>query len=299
MNMESRKLTVAAIGCSGHIAETFVRGFLAEGVALRILARNPNEVARRYPGASIVAGSMMNPADVAKAMDGADGAFLMTPMAVRDNPTNEIDAANAVIAGAKAAGLSHLVYTSAIGAERITGVGILDAKFQVERLLTSSGLPCSILRCGSYMEDIFDPRLELLRKGKFLFPVTKSRRFTYTSQKDVPTFVVRELLQPGRVLNRAIAFASPRTYTIHEVEDQLTQASGHPIKAPAKFPTYYLYMAALPYFRWRGHRFASILPLIRHFDQHGCLASGETVATFAPSFHMTSLDEHLRGLFRS
>ena len=59
-------LTVAAIGCSGVIAEPVVAGFLRRGVAVRLLARNPADVSERFPGAEVVAGSMTEPDDVAR-----------------------------------------------------------------------------------------------------------------------------------------------------------------------------------------------------------------------------------------
>lgn len=185
--------TIAAIGCSGRVAEIFVRGLLAEGVRVRLLARDAETLAHRYPEATIVAGSMMNPNDVACAVDGADAAFFLTPIAQRNDPATESNAANAVISGARTAKLEHLIYTSAPGAGRNSGVGLLDAKYEVELRLASSGIGYSVLRCGSYMEDVFDPRLDLLARGRFLLPINKSRRINYVSQKDVAPFIVHEL----------------------------------------------------------------------------------------------------------
>ncbi|MFE9324289.1 SDR family oxidoreductase [Nocardia sp. NPDC052278] len=271
--MNEPRKTIAAIGCSGQVAEVFVRGLLAQGVSVRLLARDADTLARRYPEATIVAGSMMNADDVARAADGADAAFFLTPIARQNDPSTEFEAANAVIAGAKAAKLKHLIYTSALGAGRNTGVGVLDAKFEVERLLASSGIGYSVLRCGSYMEDVFDPRLDLLNKGRFLLPIDKSRHISYVSQKDVAPFIVQELVCKDRVVNGDIDFVAPRSYA-------------------------YLFLAALPYFRWRGHRLSSIIPLVRYWDSHGSVASENTVGAYAPSFHMTTLEEHLTSLFQ-
>lgn len=177
------------------------------------------------------------------------------------------------------------------------GIGILDAKFETERLLAESGIPRSVLRCGTYMEDVFDARLELLNKRKFLFPVTKGRRFTYTSQRDVPRFVVDELLAKDRILNRPINFVSSGTYALREVEALLSKASGREIKAPNKFPTFYLFLALLPIFNLTGHRFSSVVPLIQYFDKHGYVDGELTVRDLAPDFQMTSLAKHFQKLW--
>ena len=286
---------IAAIGCSGPIAEPFVSGFLDRGVVVRLLARNPAAVAARYAGAEVVAGSMTEPADVARVVQGADAAFLMTPMGLRDDPQSEIDIARRVIEGARTGGLPHLVYTSVLGAEERRGVGILDAKYEIERMIRASGMPFTILRCGSYMEDVFDLRRALLDKGRFLFPVNRRRRFRYTCQRDVPAFIAHLLAagEPGGVIN----FVAPGEYSVGEVEAVLSKASDKRIRATAKFPTYYLYRSLLPFFRLAGHRFSSIIPLVRYFDRHGYTDTGPDVGARYPDFSMTTLEEHLRGLW--
>lgn len=289
---------MAALGCTGPIAEIFVEGFVKQGVSLRLLARDAAAVARRYPKAEVVSGSMMVADDVAKALQGVDAAFFTTPMGLRNDPTLEIEAARAAIAGAKAAGLKHLIYISVLGADERRGVGILDSKYEIERLLAGSGVPYSVVRCGSYMEDVFDARLELLKKGRFLFPVTKSRRFSYTSQKDVAPFVVNMLLTKKRILQGHVNLVVPETYSVSEVEQHLSSASGRRVVAAPKFPTFYLFLALKPYFNWKGHRFSSIIPLIEYFDVHGYTATTKTVGELFPTFRMTGLDEHLKALFK-
>ncbi|WP_316575031.1 NAD(P)H-binding protein [Nocardia canadensis] len=70
--MNAPTKTIAAIGCSGRVAEIFVCGLLAEGVRVRLLARDAETLAHRNPEATIIAGSMMNPNDLACAVDGAN-----------------------------------------------------------------------------------------------------------------------------------------------------------------------------------------------------------------------------------
>lgn len=297
--MNAQNLTLAAIGYNSEVAEVFVRGFLAEGVKLRLLTRNPEDLARRYPDATIISGSMMNPDDVARVMDGVDAAIVQTPGAQRNDPESESRAAIPIAAGAKAAKLRHLIYTSSIAAGSKTGVGRFDGKAQAESHFVASGVPYSFIRCSTYMEDLFDERLDQFRAGKFVFPITKARRFNYTCQKDFAPFVVRELLKKDQILNRPIDFVDPKVYSLKNVEQLLTEAAGRPVKAVSKFPTYYLMMAARPYFLLKGHPFAWILPLMRHWDRYGNVASGEPVRSIAPAFPLTSLKSHLAALFHS
>lgn len=290
-------LTVAALGCSGPVAEIFVTGFLKLGIELRVLARNPQRVTARHPEATVVEGSMAEPADVARATDGVDAALLITPMGMRNRPEPEIDVARAVIEGAKTSGLRHLVYTSVLGADQRRGVGILDAKHEIERMIEASGVPYSILRCGTYMEDIFDSRREQLDRGTFFLPIDKDRRFSYTSQSDVPRFVVHELLRPSRILRRSIDFVEPGRYSVRDVERALSDASGVAIQAPPRFPVFHAFSALAPLIHLRGGRLSSVVPLVRYFDRHGYTDTHERVQELCPDFRMTTLEEHLRRLW--
>jgi uncharacterized protein YbjT (DUF2867 family) len=290
---------LVALGCSGPVAAPVINGFIEGGLSLRILARCPEPVARRYPGAEVAAGSMSDPVSVSQVLADADAAFLMTPMGMRNDPSGEIAIAKQVLEGAKAAGLGHLIYTSVLHADQPSPVGILQAKYEIERLIKNAGIPYTILRCGSYMEDVFDPRLKLLQKGRFLFPIDKHQTFSYTSQADIPRFVVTELLQPGGILNRAIDFVAIQSYPIVEIEKQLAEAAGFAIKTTPKFPVFYLFYALLPYFRMTKHRFSSVIPLMQHFDRNGYFSvSGDMQSEF-PDFRMTSLPDHLRRLFET
>lgn len=148
---------------------------------------------------------------------------------------------------------------------RGTGVGILDAKREIEDLIQSSGVPYTILRCGTYMEDAFDPRISLLKAGWFLFPIDRTVPFCYTSQKDIPRFIVSQLLikQNNQPLNGAINFCDPNVYKLSQVEQELTQAAGKTIRLTPKFPIFYIFRAFLPLFRLLEHRFSSVIPLMQ------------------------------------
>ena len=295
--MSDSALTIAALGCTGEVARPVVSGFLQQGVVPRLLARDPDAVSRRYPEAEIIAGSMAQPGDVCCALEGVDAAFMMTPMGMCDDPEPEIAVARAAIEGAVTARLPRLVYTSVLGADRPRGVGILDAKYEIEKLIRDSGIPYTILRCGSYMEDVFDPRIELLNKGTFLFPINKQRRFSYTAQRDLPRFTVASLQRDGLPPQAVVNFVAPGQFSLREVEQKLSNASGITIRAPSRFPTFYLYRALLPLFRARRHRFSSVIPLMAYFDRHGYIADGPDLVTQLPAFRMTGLDEHLAGLW--
>mmetsp|Transcript_4515 Transcript_4515/g.9091 ORF Transcript_4515/g.9091 Transcript_4515/m.9091 type:complete len:305 (-) Transcript_4515:58-972(-) len=297
------RITITALGCSGPVAAHIVTGFLGiEGVHVRLLARNPELVRDTYPNDNleVIRGSMANPDAVAKATEGSDLAFLITPMGKNNDPTTEVNVARLAIKGCQQGKLPHLVYASVLNPKAIrdTGVGILDAKFEIEQLIRDSGVPFSILRCGSYMEDVFDPRLSLLQKGFFLFPIDKQQRFNYTAQSDIPRLLV-DHLAPKAPLNGYLDFIEPNTYTIVQVEQALSEAAGYRIRTLPQMPFFYIFKFFLPLFRWTGHRFSSVIPLMEYFSRHGYTGNPLSMKNEFEAFSMTSVEEHLSRLFEN
>lgn len=291
------KIKLAAIGCSGPVGDLLLRGFLDHGVGLRILARDATDVAQRYPTAEVMGGSMLNPIDVAAAVAGADAAFAITPAGTRNDVSLEVAAAEAIIAGARHGGLKHLIYPSVLGPDRLKGPAILDAKYYVERLLAKSGLTCTVLRCGGFLQDILGNHVDKIDRGHFPFPFPAHRRFTFTSQPDVARYVVEALTHRPDYLGRTMDFVAPGPFTIGEVCDVLAKARGAPVSLLGKFPGHYALLARLPLDWLSNHKRSSSTPLIDWFVDNDCVGSGPTVAELHPEFRMTTLQEFVRTLW--
>jgi uncharacterized protein YbjT (DUF2867 family) len=286
--------TVAIIGGSGEISEPFNSGLLERGIRLRILARHPERVCKRYPAATVVPGSMTNTDDVAGAMEGANAALLTTPISPRNDPRAEVDSARPTIEAARRAGLPHLIFISCIEIDHPTGVALLDAKKTIEEMLAESGIPWTSIRCGSYMEDVIDTRVGAIRAGHFVLPVKPDLPFHYTAQKDVPRLVC-ELLGRDLQLNGSVAFVTPETYTPRDAANIMTRYAGRRVRPTGRW-LFCVLLLALPIFWLLRHRFSTIFHLILHFNREGYVARSRSIADLMPDFRMTSLEEHLHDL---
>lgn len=292
--MNSEKKVIAAIGCSGHIAKNFVDGLLQQNLHVRLLARDAQKARAQYPEVEVIEGSMMNIEDVCHVLKGADAALLVTPMGVRNDKRSEVAAAKPAIAAAQRAHLKHLMYMSVLKADKPSELSLIDAKHDIEMLLSKSEVPWTAIRAGSFMEDVFDIRMNQFIKGRFLFPVIKDRRFTYTCQKDVSRFISQYLDRPqGCGFN----FIAPRTYSMYELEALLRKFSGKKITASGKSFFYYTIKVLQPLLHWKGHKLSTIIPLVDYFNKYGYIDSGFNVQDLAPEFKMTTLEEHLSTLF--
>jgi uncharacterized protein YbjT (DUF2867 family) len=283
-------LTLAVIGGSGRIGAPFVRHFLAAGHETRVLTRAPDRVQQTTPGANAVAGSMMRTADVAQAMQGADAAVLLTPIGPDNDPAPELEAATVAATAARTTGLRHLIYISLIGIDHPTGVPLLDAKREVERLLAAGTTAWTSLRTGSYMDDIVDPRLALLRRGLFFFPVPRRRRLSLTAQEDV----ARAALElAGRPLNGTLDVVDPQIYTPAAIADLAARILARRVHASGPWPLTAM-RALRPVIRRGNPRLASIITLLGYFADHDWTGDVGQLDLALPGFQTTSLETHLR-----
>jgi len=283
------------LGGTGHIARPFIKQFLAENVSVRLLARNPAEIQARYPQAEVLAGSMFDPAAVRRALDGAGAIFLITPIGPRNQVEIEVEAAQVAIAAANESGGPHLIFNSTIQIDQPTHIPLLDVKKRIELLLAVSGLPWTSLRCGTFMEDVLDHRLNLLRRGLFFFPVPTDQQFTFTSQRDVARVAAR-LLPSKNALNGPLDVVEPQIRTPRQVAELVSKLLKHKVVACGRWPWQPILRLARPLLGRRDPKLLTILPLVGYLGQYGYCGDTAQLRQILPSFTPTSLEDHLRQL---
>jgi uncharacterized protein YbjT (DUF2867 family) len=121
----------------------------------------------------------------------------------------EVDRAHRVAAAAKQANIQHLVFNSAGGADRNSGIPHIEQKGEVERVFREAGLPTTMLRSCLFMEEFWKKytRPSIL-KGKFRFSVQPDRPLHLISTKDVGRVAAAVMQQSDRYIGQAIELAS-------------------------------------------------------------------------------------------
>ena len=292
------KHSIVLLGGTGHVGETYIEKFLAEGLQVKILARSPKHVAERFPRAEVVRGSMMERDDVARVIEGADAVFLITPIGGNNSPEPELKAAHTAIAAARVARLAHLIYASQLLPDRPTGVAILDAKVEIERMLAASGVSWSSLCVGCYMDEWLGMAPALLKTGVLLNPISSNRRFSFTCKEDVARVAV-ELLQQGRALNGTLDVIEPMARTLADAAERIGQVLGRKVFACGRWPLLPLMQMAVPLFRRFKPILASKVILGTYFDKHGYVGNTKQMAEVLPGFEVTTLETYLRHVFKT
>jgi uncharacterized protein YbjT (DUF2867 family) len=143
----------------------------------------------------------------------------------------EVEARQAsnLFAAARAVGVGHLVYSSAAGADRQTGVPPYESKAEVERRLASFDVPHTIVAPVAFMENAFLPwTLPALQQGTLALALPESRPLQYVALADLASFVALAIEERERFIGRRTDLASDEI-TGAEQAKILTQASGREI----------------------------------------------------------------------
>jgi len=284
--------TIAVLGGTGHVGIPYINEFLARGLKVRVLARSPERVACHFPKAEVIHGSMMDAEDVRKALEGADGGFLITPIGGNDDAEIELKAARAAITAAQDVRLPHLIFSSVIQPNGPTGIPLLDVKLAIERLLKESSLPWSALRTGCYMEDWLELRPSLLNRGIFFFPISPKHRMSFTSQRDVSR-VATALLRQHRVLYGSLDVIEPVTRTLTEVARLFSEYLGRKVVHAGGSLLPLMKSLRHVLFRFLNPVLASKVRLAGYFDTHDWFGDPSQLAAALPRFRVTSMESYM------
>jgi uncharacterized protein YbjT (DUF2867 family) len=204
------------VGATGLLGGAITMRLLEEGRApVRVLLRrnSPSEhlatLGMATPADSLLAagaeaayGDLKDPASLREALRGVRRVVTTANSAARPEPdsvrTVEFDGNRALVDAAAVAGVEHLVFVSAFGADPDNPVPFVAGKGATERHLRESGLGYTILAPDVFME-IWVPIVvgQAVAAGR---PVTlvadASRRHAFVSLRDVAAYAVAALEHP-------------------------------------------------------------------------------------------------------
>jgi uncharacterized protein YbjT (DUF2867 family) len=167
------KKIIAVMGATGAQGGGLVRAILNDpngGFTARAITRDVNsdkakELAKL--GAEVVAADLDDPASIAKAFQGAYGAFCVTFFWAHFSPAKEIAHATTMAEAAKQAGVKHVIWSSLEDTRKwvplsdnrmptlqgVYKVPHFDAKGEADQQFTSRGLPLTILYASFYWDN--------------------------------------------------------------------------------------------------------------------------------------------------
>ena len=215
-------------GAGGQLGRRVVELLLDAGVPHLVAAsRDPSKLADLAArGVETRRVDFDDAASLPAAFAGVDRLLLVSTDSMA-TPGQRIRQHRAAIAAAEAAGVSHLVYTSAPGARPQEDGGVIDDHFWTEQALAASTIPgWTILRHNLYAELLLMGAGQAIASGA-LYSATAGAGRAYVSREDCARIDAAALAKgEGR---RILDVSGPAAVTQNEIAALYAKLSGKPV----------------------------------------------------------------------
>jgi uncharacterized protein YbjT (DUF2867 family) len=227
---------ILVAGGTGMLGGMIVDGLLDQGRRVRALVRSPDSRARLSArGAETVMGDLKDRASLDRACADVDVVITTANSVARggeDTPETVEEQGNRnLVDAARAAGVRHFVFTSALGSALDSPVSFLRGKASAERYLKESGLIYTILLPNLFME-VWCPNIvgRAVLEGRPVVLVGEGRRrHSMISAADVAGFAVAAAGNE-RAYHRVLVLGGPQPVSWQDVVAAYERVTGREIE---------------------------------------------------------------------
>jgi NAD(P)H dehydrogenase (quinone) len=212
--------SLAITGSTGHLGGLVARQLASEGIALRLLARNPQN-APTLAGAVAVQSSYSNDDATRASLAGVDVLFMVSGSESADR----LDQHRAFIDAAASAGVGHIVYTSFAGAARDAIFTLARDHWATEQHILASGISHTFLRDNFYI----DVLPELVGEDDVLRGPAGDGRLAAVTRADVARVAATVLKDPAAHANATYTLTGPEALTFTEITQIISEVSGRSV----------------------------------------------------------------------
>jgi uncharacterized protein YbjT (DUF2867 family) len=219
-------------GATGNTGSIVVERLLAAGKHVRAVVRSSDA---KLKATELAVGDVTDAAFVAKALAGAEGAYLMLPP---DLKSNEVLAKNRRVADNYAAGLTaakvpHAVFLSSIGAQLPSGTGPIAGNHYGEVALQKTATKLTLLRAAYFIDNILNNAYPMKSDGVLpVFGGGEGYPFPMVASRDIGAAAADALLSPPSA-TQWIELHGPRDYSFVDAAAAASQILGRTVKATA------------------------------------------------------------------
>ncbi|MDH3257468.1 MAG: NmrA family NAD(P)-binding protein [Nitrospinota bacterium] len=214
-------------GVTGHTGSLVAQILLNRGERVRAIVRNRQHIYHwRDQGAEVVVADFNDSQALSFVLEGAKGAYLLTPQSVYDTHPQEKWACQnqSIVTAVKKARLKNTVFLSSMGAHR-DKPGLVQALYDAEQKFNNAQIPVTLLR-ASYFYENWIPALGAVHEKSALPTFLKPKRsIPMVSVKDVARVAVDLLLNPPDS-GRVVELTGPKDYSAQDIIDILEQIMG-------------------------------------------------------------------------
>ena len=258
--MAERK-TIAVVGATGAQGGSLVRAILDDpngGFSARAITQNPDsDKARKLAGmgAEIAAANIDDEDSIARAFQGAYGAYLVTFFWAHFSPDKELAEARNMARAAKAAGVDHVIWSTLEDTRRWVPlsdnrmptlmdrykVPHFDAKGESDKVFTELGVPTTFLLTSFYWDNLISfgmgPKKGPDGKLAFTLPMG-DKRLPGISAEDIGKCAYGIFKKGSEYIGKTVGIAGGHL-TGTQMAQELGKALGREVRYNAVTPEQY------------------------------------------------------------
>jgi uncharacterized protein YbjT (DUF2867 family) len=224
------------VGATGYLGGMITRRLLEQGRLLRVLVRPGSDYRSLVEaGAAPALGDLRQRDTLDVACRDVDTVITTAIARVHEDPAAaqaiNLDGYLQLIDAARAAGVKHFIFTSALGSDPNSPAPFVAAKGKVEQALRASGIPYTILAPDIFMDIwimaiVGGPALQ----GAPVWLVGEGRdRHSFVAATDVAAFAINALDNPAAT-NQTVPIGGPAAISWLDAVEVFEGALGRPIQ---------------------------------------------------------------------
>jgi uncharacterized protein YbjT (DUF2867 family) len=214
---------ILVAGASGNNGRALAEELKKRRVPFRAMVHNANKRTVLPEGVDAVEADFTKPDTLARALNGVDHAFLVSPSSERSAELEKN-----FITAAKASGVAHIVKLSVIGADLHSTCRIQRLHRDVEIELENSGMGWTNLRANLFMQTTLMYKPTIVSQSAIFAPAGNSR-ISIVDVRDIAVIAAIALTEAGHE-GKNYVVTGPQSLAYTDLAAQLSQPLGKEVR---------------------------------------------------------------------
>jgi len=218
-------------GAAGRAGGETAEALIARGEPLRVVVRRPEQgEAWKARGAEVAVADLYEADQVARALEGATAAFLLSPPPLAGDPfARAAELGEALAEAVRRSGLPKAVVLSSVGAQHASGTGVIATLHTLEEALADIAPATAFLRSGYFVETWSEVAGSVLSEGVLPSFLELDQAIPMVGTADVGEAAAR-LMSEAWKGTRIVELGGPADYSAREVATAFAALLGRPVE---------------------------------------------------------------------
>lgn len=230
-------------GANGQTGGETARALIERGTPVRVVVRRSDQGETwEARGAEVAIADLYDVDQVAQALQGATGAFLLSPPPQAGDPFEQAETLGKTLAEAvRRVDLAKVVMLSSIGAQHASGTGVIATLHAMEAALTGATRATAFLRCSYFVETWSEVADVAASEGILPSFLDVDQKIPMVSTMDIGRAAARLLAEEWDGA-RTVELSGRGDWSARDVAAAFTEVLGRPIE-PVLIPPEQRYAA--------------------------------------------------------